>query len=74
MALVDKEARDARLDALATATTQWAEKRRKQLEDEATALEKLLKGRPGGERLATTVVTAATELLVDELDSFLSGQ
>ncbi len=73
MAIADKEARDARLDELATATTEWAAKKRKRLQDQVAFSKALLKGRTGGERLNNTVVTSATNLLVDELNDFLTG-
>lgn len=73
MSLVDKEARDARLDELATATTEWAAKKRKRLTDQVAFSKALLRGRTGAERLNNAVVTSATDLLVDELNDFLTG-
>lgn len=73
MAIPDKEARDARLDELATATTEWATKKRKQLKEQVAFSKALLKGRTGAERLNNAVVTSATDLLVDELNDFLTG-
>ena len=69
----EREARDARLDALKTATEQWHTRRRQQLEGEAALAKKLLKGRTGAERLNNASVEAASELLVDELNNFLAG-
>ena len=73
MALTDKAARDQRLDDLATATSEWATKRRKQLEAQVSFSKALLKGRTGAERLNNAVVTSATDLLVDEVNDFLTG-
>jgi hypothetical protein len=73
MAIADKEARDQRLDDLATATTEWATKKRKRLQDQAAFAKALLKGRTGAERLNNSVVTSATDLLVDEINDFLTG-
>lgn len=65
------EERDARLDALAQATTAWASKRREELKARVAANKKILKGRTGSERLAQAAVNAAKELVVDEIDDFL---
>lgn len=73
MAIVDKAARDQRLDELATAVTEWAKKKRKRLQDQVVFSKALLKGRTGAERLNNAVVTSATILLVDELNDFLTG-
>lgn len=73
MAIADKKARDQRLDDLATATTEWAVKKRKRLQYQAAFAKALLKGRTGTERLNNAVVVSATELLVDEVNDFLIG-
>ncbi len=72
--MATKEERDARLDALAAATTEWATAERQRLQDQADFGKRLLKGRTGSERLNNTSVTMAQELLVDEIDTFLTGQ
>lgn len=72
--MATKEERDARLDQLGSSVSAWAAQRRKQLQDEAAALKKLLKGRTGSERLNNTTVTTASSLLVDEIDQFLTGE
>ncbi len=69
----DQEARNQRLDELQTAVEQWAEKKTKQLNDQVAFSKALLKGRTGSERLNNAVVTSATNLLVDELNDFLTG-
>ena len=73
MALTDKAARDARLDELAAATTEWAAAKKQRLEKEAAFGRALLKGRTGAERLNNEVVNSASNLLVDELNDFLTG-
>jgi len=69
-----EEERNARLNALAVATTEWATAERKRLQDQVAAGKRLLKGRTGSERLNNTSVTTAQELLVDEISQFLSGE
>ena len=69
--MADIAARDARLDALATATKDWAKKQRKLLQDRVAINKKILKGRTGSERLAQASVSAASALVVEEIDSFL---
>ncbi len=72
--MATQEERNARLDALATATKDWAKKERESLKKQAAMAKKLLKGRTGAERLNNSSVSSATGLLVDEIDQFLTGQ
>lgn len=65
------EERNARLDELVEAATTWAGKRRRELQARVEANKKMLKGRTGSERLAQASVSAAQELVVDEIDAFL---
>lgn len=65
------EERNARLAALAEASTVWADKRSKQLKEAVVTAKAILKGRTGSERLATATAKAASELIVDEVDAFL---
>jgi hypothetical protein len=71
--VASKEERDARLDELATATTEWATKRRNQLQAQVAFSKALLKGRTGAERLNNKSVETASNLLVDEIEQFLTG-
>jgi hypothetical protein len=64
-------ARDMRLDALVDATTAWADKQTKSLQDRVASSKKILKGRTGSERLAQSSVQAASALVVTEIDAFL---
>ena len=65
--------RDARLTALKDATVEWADKETKRLEDEATFLKSILKGRTGTGRLTNQNVADSSKLVVDEISRFLTG-
>lgn len=65
--------RNARLDALLTATQTWAEKRRKELTDRVASSKLILQGRTGMERLAQSSVIAASNLVVTEINDFLNS-
>jgi hypothetical protein len=64
-------ARDARLDALQTAVTFWAQKKRDDINKRVESSKKILKGRTGSERLAQSSVQAATDLVVNSINDFL---
>lgn len=68
-----KAERDKRLDELEKATTEWADKETKRLEDESTFLKSVLKGRTGAGRLTNQNVADASKLVVDEISQFLTG-
>jgi hypothetical protein len=70
MSSVDE--RNARLDDLVKATSAWAAKRRKELKDRVDANKKVLKGRTGSECLAQAAVNATKELVVNQIDEFLT--
>jgi hypothetical protein len=63
--------RNKRLDALVAATKQWGEQRTKDLKARVASSKNILKGRTGSERLAQATVSAATDLVVQEIDDFL---
>lgn len=65
--------RNKRLDALERAAKAWASKRSSELKDRVTFNKKILQGRTGAERLARANVSAVSELLVEEIDQFLTG-
>ena len=69
--MATKTERDARLDALVTATKAWAEKRRDQLKTQVAVSKTILPGRTGSERLAQASVQAAGLLVIQEIDDFL---
>jgi len=64
-------ARNARLDALLTATEKWGEIRKKQLTDAVALSKAILKGRTGSDRLAAATVNATSEEVLEEIDEFL---
>lgn len=66
--------RNARLDALAAATKEWATAERTRLQNQAALAKKMLKGRLGSERLNNTTSKAATSYLADEVDKYLTGE
>jgi len=68
-----REERDARLDRLQEALDSWYEKERGRLEDEATFLKSVLRGRTGSERLSRENTSEAEVLVVDDITSFLAG-
>lgn len=65
--------RDARLTALKNATIEWADKEKQRLEDEATFLKSILKGRTGAGRLTNQNVADSSKLVADEISRFLTG-
>ena len=67
------EERNARLDALGTATSAWAKTRRDYLDKQVAFSKRLLKGRTGSERLNQASLESATTLVVDQIDTFLTG-
>lgn len=67
-----KEDRDARVQALSDAVTKYVDARKKRLQKQLETNKTILRGR-GSERLAQASVDAATDLVVDELDDFLTG-
>lgn len=69
MSSVDE--RNKRLDDLVQAVSAWAGKRRDELKARVDANKKILKGRTGSERLAQASVSAAQDLVVNEIDDFL---
>jgi len=72
--MASKEARDARLDALAQAVGDWATARRKALNTQVAFGRRLLRGRTGSERLAQESVESASALTVDKINEFLVGE
>lgn len=72
MALIDE--RNARLDELKSAITAWSKKRTKQLNDEVAFAKRVLQGRKGSERLSNASVQSGSDLVVDEIETFLTGE
>jgi hypothetical protein len=73
MTETNQDARNARLTELKNATIEWADKEKKRLEDEATFLKSILKGRTGAGRLTNQNVADSSKLVVDEISRFLTG-
>lgn len=67
-----KADRDARLDKLVTLTKQWSTSVQKEYNSRAQQLQTMVNSRCAGS-VAQTSVGVASELVVDEIDSFLSG-
>jgi len=70
--MATKAERDKRLDELVQATKQWSEKRQKEINDRVAMLKRMLEGRGQGQ-LLDAQKQAATGLVADEIDNFLSG-
>jgi hypothetical protein len=63
--------RNARLDLLVKATQSWATKRQSDINQRVTTSKLILRGRTGSDRLAQASVSAASDLVVAEIDDFL---
>lgn len=72
--MATKEERDARLDELKDAVTEWADKEKERLEDEVEFLKSVLQGRTGSGRLANENVSDSSAIVVDEINQFLRGE
>jgi len=73
MTVASKSQRDAKLDDLETAVKEWRDKKKKRLEEQVTLAKRVLLGRTDAERLNNETVVQATDLLVDEIEEFLTG-
>lgn len=72
--MATKEERDARLDKLAKETKTWASKRRNYLNDQVALCKRIMKGRPGSDKLANASVVSVSDLVVDQINHFLTGE
>lgn len=72
--MATKEERDARLDELKTAGVAWANRQREYLNNQVALGRRILKGRPGSDRLASSSVTSVSDLTVDQINEFLAGE
>lgn len=68
-----KVSRDALLDRLKTAFTEWHSSEEKRFKDEAAFLRSVLKGRTGSERVARSNTAQAETLVVNNISTFLQG-
>ena len=64
--------RNARLDALETATKEWSDTITKRFQNQVAISKAILRGRTGSDRLAESGVTATSDLLIKEIDDFLA--
>lgn len=71
--MASTEERNARLDKLGDAVSAWADKRRKTLTEQVDFSKRLLRGRTGADRLANASVQTASDLTVDQISDFLTG-
>jgi hypothetical protein len=69
----DTERRNRILDDLQTALDEWAEKEEEKIQDEIDFMKSVLRGRTGSERLARSNTQEATILVIDSIQSFLTG-
>lgn len=67
------EARNAQLDRLKTAFDEFYNDEHDRLTNESTFLKSVLRGRTGSERLSRSNTTEAEVLVVNDVESFLSG-
>jgi len=65
-------ARNARLDALETATKAWAASTKKRYQSQVAISKAILRGRTGSDRLAEAGVQATSALVIQEIDDFLA--
>lgn len=65
--------RNQLLDRLQTAFNEWHDREKSRLENEATFLKSVLRGRTGSERVARSNTQAAEVLVIDDISSFLAG-
>jgi hypothetical protein len=65
--------RNARLDSLKAATQQWATQQKQRLNDQVSLGKRILKGRTGSERLAQASVQSVSDLTVNQINDFLTG-
>jgi len=67
------EARNQKLDRLKDALDEWYDREHSRLEDEATFLKSVLRGRTGSERLSRENTAEAEVLVTADITSFLAG-
>ncbi len=70
----DKARRDAILDELSVAMESWFEKESSRITAESDFIKSVLRGRTGSDRLRAANTVAARVLVINDIDSFLSGE
>ena len=68
-----KAERDARLDQLQQAVTEYGQKKTKALTDEVTFLKSVINSRTGAGQLSNQGVADSTNLLAESIKQFLEG-
>ena len=69
----DTERRNELLDELKEAVDDWAENEEQKVTDEVDFMKSVLRGRTGSERLARSNTQEARLLVIDDIQSFLTG-
>jgi hypothetical protein len=72
-AQADLERRNALLDELKEAVDDWADAEEEKVNKEIDFMKSVLRGRTGSERLARSNTEEARVLVIDDIDSFLTG-
>jgi len=72
--VASKEERDKRLDALVTNTKEWAKRQRKNLNYQVALCKRILEGRKGANKMAKESVELVSDLVVDEINTFMTGK
>ena len=68
------EDRNARLDQLQKDVEAWADKRETYLKNQVAFAKRVLVGRTGSDHLTNASVQRSTELVVDKISEFLTGE
>ena len=66
-------ARDARLQALLSATKAWATAQTTTINNQVIVLQNIIKGRTGSNALPAAAVDTTSALVVDSISQFLTG-
>ncbi len=69
----DTDRRNALLDQLKAAVDDWHEAESKRITDEAEFVKSVMRGRTGSERANRSNTAAARVLVIDDIQSFLTG-
>lgn len=69
----DIDRRNALLDELQEALDDWFEAEERRITDEVQFVKSVLRGRTGSERLARRTTHEARLLVIDDIQSFLTG-
>lgn len=69
----DEIRRNALLDELRVAADAWFAKEKRRLQDEATFVKSVLRGRTGSDRLRQANTVTARVLVINDIESFLTG-